>query len=244
MAKVLVIGEQADGKLNDAIAKVVNCAQAIGEVDVAIFAKGGDGVAAEAAKISGVNKVLLVENDVNEHALAASLAPQIVALAAEYTHILGSSSTVGRDVMPRVAALLDVAQVTDIMSVEGEYSFKRPVYAGNAIVNVDVPNDKKLVGTVRVASFKAADQGGSAAVESVNVDAEIPTHTRFVSTETSGGDRPDLQSAKVVVSGGRGVGSEENFAVIYSLADKLGAGVGASRAAVDSGFAPSDLQVG
>ncbi len=244
MAKVLVVGEQADGKLNDAVAKVVKCAQAIGEVDVAIFAKGGEGVAAEAAKISGVNKVLLVENDVNEHALAASLAPQIVALVAEYTHILGSSSTVGRDVMPRVAALLDVAQVTDIMSVEGEYTFRRPVYAGNAIVKVDAPNDKKLVGTVRVASFSAADQGGSAAVETVSVEADIPTHTRFVNTETSGGDRPDLQSAKVVVSGGRGVGSEENFAIIYSLADKLGAGVGASRAAVDSGFAPSDLQVG
>src|SRR5690606_30816515 len=150
----------------------------------------------------------------------------------------------GKDLMPRVAALLDVGQLSDVMAAESAYRFRRPVYAGNAIITVEAPQDRKLVATVRTASFQAAPQGGAASVEAANVSAELPSHTRFIERSAATSGRPDLQTAARVVSGGRAVGSADNFKIIYSLADKLNAAVGASRAAVDAGYAPNDLQVG
>jgi electron transfer flavoprotein alpha subunit len=246
MSRILVIAEHHDGKLNAATAKTVSAAAAISgaSIDVLVLAADPAAVAAEAAKIAGVAKVLTVANAANAQAIAQVLAPQIAQLAKGYTHVFGPSTTFGKDLMPRVAALLGVNQVSDLMSVEGSHTFKRPIYAGNAIITVEAPADQIVVATVRAASWPEAAQGGSAAVEAASVDAALPTHTRFVGLAAGASDRPDLQSAKRVVSGGRGVGSEENFKVIFQLADKLGAAVGASRAAVDAGYVPSDLQVG
>ena len=246
MAKILIVAEHAGGKLNPATAKCVSCASKIdgAQIDIAVFATDGAAVAAEAAKIQGVKTVLTVNNAANAEPLAAVLAPQVAAVAANYTHVFGPSTTFGKDLMPRVAALLGVGQLSDIMAVEGAYKFRRPVYAGNAIINVEAPQDKKLVATVRIASFQAAPQGGSAAVEAANISASLPSHTRFVSRSAAATGRPDLQTASRVVSGGRALGSADNFKIIFSLADKLGAGVGASRAAVDAGYAANDLQVG
>lgn len=246
MAKILIVAEHSGGKLNPSTAKSVSCASKIegAEIDVAVFAANAGDVASQAAAVKGVKKVIKVENAANAEPLAAVLAPQVAALAANYTHVFAPSTTFGKDLLPRVAALLGVGQLSDIMAVEGAYKFRRPIYAGNAIITVEAPQDKKLVATVRTASFQAAEQGGSATVEAANLSAEIPAHTRFVSRSAATSGRPDLQTAPRVVSGGRAVGSAENFKVIYSLADKLGAAVGASRAAVDSGYAANELQVG
>ncbi|MEJ1098105.1 MULTISPECIES: electron transfer flavoprotein subunit alpha/FixB family protein [unclassified Pseudoxanthomonas] len=246
MSKVLVIAEHLDGKLNAATAKTVSAALALnpGSIEVAVLAADPSAVAAQAAQITGVTKVLALANPASEHAIAQVLAPQIVKLAGGYTHVFGPSTTFGKDLMPCVAALLGVAQVSDVMTVEGSHTFKRPIYAGNAIITVEAPADQAVVATVRTASWPEAAKGGSAAVEAVAVEAPLPTHTRFVGLAAGKSDRPDLQSAKRVVSGGRGVGSMENFQIIYSLADKLGAAVGASRAAVDAGYVPNELQVG
>ncbi len=246
MSKVLVIAEHHDGKLNAATAKTVSAAAAISgaQIDVLVLAADPAAVAAEAAKISGVGKVLTVANAVNAQPIAQVLAPQIARAADGYSHVFGPSTTFGKDLMPCVAALLGVAQVSDLMAVEGSHTFKRPIYAGNAIITVEAPADQTVVATVRTASWPEAAQGGSASVEALGIDAVLPIHTRFVGLAAASSDRPDLQSAKRVVSGGRGVGSEENFKVIYQLADKLGAAVGASRAAVDAGYVPNELQVG
>jgi electron transfer flavoprotein alpha subunit len=246
MTKILIIAEHAAGKLNPATAKCVTCAKQIAdaEVHVAVLAAQTADLAAQAAKLEGVTKVLSVENAANAEPLAAVLAPQIAALAADYTHVFGPSTTFGKDLMPRVAALLGVGQLSDIMAVDGAYRFRRPIYAGNAIVTVEAPSDRKLVATVRTASFQAAAEGGSAAIEGVSPEASLPTHTRFVSRSDAATGRPDLQTANRVVSGGRALGSAENFDLVYRLADKLGAAVGASRAAVDAGYAANDLQVG
>jgi electron transfer flavoprotein alpha subunit len=245
-AKVLVIAEHLDGKLNASTAKTVSAATAVGAdaIDVAVLAADPTAVAADAAQIAGVAKVLTVANTANAHAIAQVLAPQIAKLAAGYTHVFAPSTTFGKDLLPCVAALLGVNQVSDLMAVEGPYTFKRPIYAGNAIITVEVPADQTVVATVRTASWPEAAKGGSATVEAVGVDATLPTHTRYIGLAAGKSDRPDLQSAKRVVSGGRGVGSAENFKVIYALADKLGAAVGASRAAVDAGYVPNELQVG
>ncbi|MEN1957581.1 electron transfer flavoprotein subunit alpha/FixB family protein [Luteimonas changyuni] len=246
MAKVLIVAEHADGKLNGSTAKCVSAAQALSPeaIDIVVLAADPAAVAAEAAQIAGVSRVLTVANDANANAIAQVLAPQIAKLAEGYSHVFGPSSTFGKDLMPCVAALLGVPQVSDLMSVEGEHSFKRPIYAGNAIVTVEAPADQTVVATVRTASWKEAGKGGSAAVEAASVEAALPTHTRFVGLAAGSSDRPDLQSARRVVSGGRGVGSAENFDVIYKFADKLGAAVGASRAAVDAGYCPNEMQVG
>lgn len=246
MAKVLVVAEHLDGKLNAATAKCVSAALALSPeaIDIVVLAADPAGVAAEAAQIAGIRRVLAVANPANQHAIAQVLAPQIAKLAADYSHVFGPSTTFGKDLMPCVAALLGVAQVSDVMAVDGPHTFKRPIYAGNAIITVQAPADRIVVATVRTASWPEAARGGSAAVEPVSVDAALPTHTRFVGLATGSSDRPDLQSAKRVVSGGRGVGSAENFRIIYDLADKLGAAVGASRAAVDAGYVPNELQVG
>jgi electron transfer flavoprotein alpha subunit len=245
-ARVLIVAEHLDGKLNAATARCVSAAQALSPeaIDVVVLAADPSAVAAEAAQVAGVSKVLAVANPANANAIAQVLAPQVAKLAAGYTHVFGPSTTFGKDLMPCIAALLGVAQVSDVMSVEGERSFRRPIYAGNAIVTVQAPEGHAVVATIRTASWPEAARGGSAPVEAASVDATLPTHTRYVGLAAGKSDRPDLQSAKRVVSGGRGVGSKENFEIVYKLADKLGAAVGASRAAVDAGYVPNELQVG
>ena len=246
MSKVLIVAEHLDGKLNAATAKCVSAAQALQpeSIDIVVLAADPAGVAAEVAQIAGVAKVLAIANAANANAIAQVLAPQVAALAKGYTHVFGPSTTFGKDLMPCIAALLGVAQVSDVMAVEGSHAFKRPIYAGNAIVTVEAPSDHAVVATIRTASWPEAARGGNAAVEAANVDAALPSHTRYVGLAAGKSDRPDLQSAKRVVSGGRGVGSKENFEIIYKFADKLGAAVGASRAAVDAGYVPNELQVG
>jgi electron transfer flavoprotein alpha subunit len=246
MSAILVIAEHAGGQLNPSTPKCVTCAATIAgaSIDVVVFAADGAAVAQQAAAVGGVRKVLLVDNAANAEPIAAVLAPQAAKLAADYAHVFGPSTTFGKDLMPRIAALLGVGQVSDVMAIDGPHRFKRPIYAGNAILTVDTPADAKVVATVRVASFEAAATGGSAAIETTSIDAPLPTHTRFVNRSAAATSRPDLQSAARVVSGGRALGSSENFKIIYSLADRLGAGVGASRAAVDAGYVPNDMQVG
>ncbi|RZA22321.1 MAG: electron transfer flavoprotein subunit alpha/FixB family protein [Lysobacteraceae bacterium] len=246
MAKVLIVAEHLGGKLNASTAKCASAAQALdpASIDIVVLAADPAGVAAEAAQLAGVAKVLTIANAANANAIAQVLAPQVAQLAKDYTHVFGPSTTFGKDLMPCVAALLGVAQVSDVMSVEGSHAFKRPIYAGNAIITVEAPADHAVVATVRTASWPEAARGGNASIETVAVDAVLPTHTRYVALAAGKSDRPDLQSAKRVVSGGRGVGSKENFEIIYKFADKLGAAVGASRAAVDAGYVPNELQVG
>jgi electron transfer flavoprotein alpha subunit len=234
MSKILVIAELDGHALNPSTAKCVACATALDatEINVLILSDQCGEAAAAAAQITGVAKVLTVE------------APQIAAAAADYDYVFGPSTTFGKDVMPRAAALLGVGQVSDIMAVSGPRSFQRPVYAGNAILAVEVPEGRKIVATVRTASWKEAAGGNSAPIEAIEPVADIPSHTRYVGLESHASERPDLQAAKKVISGGRGVGSAENFELVFKLADKIGAGVGASRAAVDAGYVPNDMQVG
>jgi electron transfer flavoprotein alpha subunit len=246
MSNVLVIAEHLDGKLNPATAKTVAAAQALNPaaIDIVVLAADPAAVAAQAAQLAGVRSVRTVANAANAHAIAQVQAPQIAQLAAGYSHVFAPSTTFGKDLLPCVAALLGVNQISDLMAVDGSHTFKRPIYAGNAIITVEAPADAVVVATVRTASWPEAAQGGNASIEAANVSATLPAHTRYLGLAAGASDRPDLQSAKRVVSGGRGVGSAENFQIIYTLADKLGAAVGASRAAVDAGYVPSDLQVG
>jgi electron transfer flavoprotein alpha subunit len=246
MAKILIVAEHDGSVLNPSTAKCVSCAAAIdgAEIDLVVLAASTSDIAAQAAEISSVSRVITIERAENKDALAAVLAPQIAAVADGYTHVFGPSTTFGRDLMPHLAAMLGVNQVSDIMSVEGSHIFRRPVYAGNAIVAVEAPEGITVVATVRVASWEAAAGGNSAAIEAGDVSVELPSHTRYVGLESETSDRPDLQTAARVVAGGRALGSPENFELINKLADALGAGVGASRAAVDAGFCPNDMQVG
>ena len=246
MSHVLIIAEHDGSQLNASTAKTVNCAAGIdgATITIAVLGSGIDSVATQAAAIAGVSKVITVDRSENAQPLTANFAPQIAELAAAYDCIFGPSTTFGKDLMPAVAALLDTEQVSDIMEVTGPRSFKRPVYAGNAILNVDVADGAKIVATVRTASYKAASDGGSASVEAASLSAVLPDHSRYIELQSEAGERPDLQTAKLVISGGRGVGSKENFDIVYKLADKLGAGVGASRAAVDAGYVSNDMQVG
>jgi electron transfer flavoprotein alpha subunit len=246
MAKVLIVAEHDGSALNASIAKCVSCAAAIdgAVIDIVVLAASVGPIAAEAAEISGVARVRTIERAENEHPVAAVLAPQVAAIAGDYTHVFGPSTTFGRDLMPHVAGLLGVNQVTDIMTVEGSHTFKRPVYAGNAIVTVEAPADQALVATVRVASWQAAAGGNSAPVEAASISVDLPSHTRYIGLESATSDRPDLQTASRVVAGGRAFGSVENFDLLYKLSDALGAGVGASRAAVDAGYCANDMQIG
>jgi electron transfer flavoprotein alpha subunit len=246
MSKILIIAEHDGARLNPSTSKCVSCAAKIAgaSIDVLVLATDGAAVAAQAAAIAGVGKVLVADNAANAESLAAVLAPQAAKLAAGYTHVFGPSTTFGKDLMPRVAALLGVGQVSDISGVDGSHAFKRPIYAGNAVLTVEVPADAVVVATVRVASFEAAAQGGSATIEKVDAGVALPSHTRFVSRSAATSDRPDLQTAARVVAGGRALGSADGFKIIYSLADKMGAAVGASRAAVDAGYVANDLQIG
>jgi electron transfer flavoprotein alpha subunit len=246
MANILIIGEHDGKTLNPATLKCVTCAKSLPQAQVSIALLGAEtsAVAAQAAQVLGVSKVLRVDRPENAHPLAATFAPQIVALAASFTHVFGPSTSFGKDLMPRVAALLDAPQVSDLMSIESDYRFRRPIYAGNAIITVEADPARKVIATVRVASFEAAPNGGSASIESVSLDVKLPTHTRYVGVRSAATDRPDLQTAAKVVSGGRALGSAENFKLLYSFADKIGAAVGASRAAVDAGYARNEMQVG
>jgi len=222
------------------------CAAAIpeGEITVVVFAAEGRAIAEQVAMLAGVARVLLVNDVGHARPLAALIAPQLAELATGYTHVLAPATTFGKDLLPRAAALLGTSQVSDVMAVETATRFRRPIYAGNAIATVEV-TALPVVATVRIASFQAVASGQSPApIEVVRPSAPLPTHTRFVSQTVAGGDRPDLQSARRVVAGGRGLGSAEGFRQIEALAAALGAAVGASRAAVDSGFAPNELQVG
>jgi electron transfer flavoprotein alpha subunit len=246
MNKVLIVAEHDGERLNQSTAKCVTCALAIPEAEVTIVVCAADAtvVAAQAANLQGVKRVLKLENPANAHALAVVLAPQLAALAPEFSHVLAPSTTFGKDLLPRLAALLNIPQISDIMAVESARRFRRPIYAGNVIVTVEVSDAEKLAATVRVASFAAAATGGNATVEARVLNVSLPTHTRFVSVSKGQSGRPDLQSATRVLAGGRAFGSAESFSMLYSLADRLGAAVGASRAAVDAGYAPNELQVG
>lgn len=246
MSRVLVIAEHDDAKLNPGTARAVSCALEIedADVDIVVLAAVPDPIAEQAGALGGVRQVLTVAHPANSPALAAVWAPQIARLASDYSHVLAAGSTTGKDLMPRVAALCGVAQLSDVMAVESAHCFRRPVYAGNAVVTVEADPGRLVVATVRSASFAACDGGDQANIESVTLDVALPDHTTFVGREDGRREGPDLQSAARVVSGGRALGSGENFALIEQLASELGAAVGASRAAVDSGFASNDLQVG
>jgi len=241
---VLVIAEHDNASIKPATLNAVTAAQKIGgPVHILVAGSGCGGAAAAAAKIAGVAKVRVADAPHYAHPLAESLAALVVALAEGYSHLLAPATTTGKNFMPRVAALLDVAQISDIIAVESPDTFVRPIYAGNALATVQSSDRVKVV-TVRTTGFDAAKgEGGSAPIEAVSA-APDPGLSRLVGQELTKSARPELTSARVIVSGGRGMGSGENFNILEALADKLGAAVGASRAAVDSGFVPNDYQVG
>jgi len=240
----LVIVEHDNNEIADATLHTVTAAQQIGgDIDLLIAGENCAAVADAAAQIAGISKVKLADNAMFAHHLAENLATLVVEIAKDYSHVLTAATTFGKNVMPRAAALLDVAQISEIVEVKSADTFVRPIYAGNALATVQSSDPIKLI-TVRVISFEAtAASGGSAAIEAIDggVDTGLSS---WVSQAVSSSDRVDLTSAKIVVSGGRGMQNGENFAMLQAVADKLGAAVGASRAAVDSGFVPNDFQVG
>ena len=240
---VLLLAEINNGELSmDATAKALTAAKIMG--DVTVLAAGASAAAAgeEAAKLDGVSKVLVAEDASLGHRLAESTADLIVGLAGDYSHIVAPATTDAKNVLPRVAALLDAMVISDVSGVVDADTFERPIYAGNAIQTVKSGDAKKVV-SIRTSTFDAAGTGGSAPVETVSVGGASGL-SEWVEDKVAESDRPELTSAKIVISGGRGIGSAENFAIIEKVADKLGAAVGASRAAVDSGYAPNDWQVG
>src|SRR6187401_1212212 len=240
----LLLAEHDNKSLKDSTNKALTAAKALGgDVHILIAGKDAKGAADAAAKLDGVKKVLLADGALYEHALAEPLAALIVSLAGSYDAILAASTTTGKNVMPRVAALLDVMQISDITKVVAPDTFERPIYAGNAIQTVKSKDAKKVI-TVRTSTFQATGEGGSASVENASAVAD-PGISSFVGEELSKSERPELTSAKIIISGGRAMQSRENFTkYIEPVADKLGAAVGASRAAVDAGYAPNDWQVG
>jgi electron transfer flavoprotein alpha subunit len=239
----LVIAEHNTEKLNDATAKTVTAAAKIGgDVHVLVIGSGVDAVAEAASKIDGVAKVLVADDAQYAHVLAETVASLVVGLAGSYDAIVSPATTIGKNFMPRVAALLDVAQISEITAVNAADTFERPIYAGNAIQTVKSSDAKKVI-TVRTTAFPAAGQGGSAAIEKIGA-GENPGLSEWVSENLTKSDRPELTSAKIIISGGRGMQSGDNFHMLDKVADKLGAAVGASRAAVDAGFVPNDYQVG
>ena len=242
--KVLVIAEHDNTALKKATLCAITCAAELGEVHVLVAGSGCAAAAQVAAQVEGVSRVLCCDDARHAHPLAATLAPLVVAVAAGHSHLLASATTFGKDMMPRVAALLDVAQISDVIAVVAPDTFKRPVYAGNGIATVQSADAVKVL-TVRATAFDPAKvgSGGTAPVEAL-APVAAPAHTRFVGQTLAQSDRPELTAARVIVSGGRGMGSAENFHLLDKLADQLGAAVGASRAAVDAGYAPNDWQVG
>ena len=240
---VLLFAEITDGRLaHDATAKAITAAAPLGEVSVLCCGANAEAAAQEAAKIRGVAKVLFTENPIYAHRLAEPVAALIVSLAGDFGHTVAPATADAKNIMPRVAALLDVMLISDVTAVIDAKTFERPIYAGNALQTVR-SSDRKRVITFRTSAFDAAGEGAANPVEDIG-GADDPKLSEWISDSVAISDRPELTSAKVVVSGGRGIGSAENFALIEQLADKLGAAVGASRAAVDSGYAPNDWQVG
>ena len=238
----LVVADIHSGELA-ATLNAVTAASKLGDVTVLVAGQGCGAIAEAAAKVAGVAKVLVADDAAYSHPLAESLADLIVSVAGDYSHILAPATTSGKNVMPRVAALLDVAQISEITAIESDDTFVRPIYAGNALETVQSSDATKVI-TVRGTAFDAAaTEGGSATVESISA-AGTGELSSFVGQELSKSERPELTAAKIVISGGRGMGSGENFHLIEEVADKLGAAVGASRAAVDAGFVPNDYQVG
>ena len=240
---VLLLADVVEGQLaTDQVAKALTAVQGLGAVTVLVAGQGGDAAAAEAATLAGVTKVLFADDHVYCHAMAEPTAALIQALAKDYTHIAAPSGSFSKSVLPRVAALLDVMVISEVLAVIDTDTFDRPIYAGNAIQTVKSSDPVKVM-TIRTATFEAAAKAGSAPVEKIAIAADGRLSS-WVEDRVAASDRPELTSAGVVVSGGRGVGSKESFDMIEALADKLNAAVGASRAAVDSGYAPNDWQVG
>ncbi|MDE4063174.1 FAD-binding protein [Phaeobacter gallaeciensis] len=240
---VLLLAEVVAGKLaTDAVSRALTAVKGLGDVTLLVAGQGGDAAAAEAATLQGVSKVLFAGDHGFCHMLAEPVADLIVSLAGDYSHIVAPATTDAKNVLPRVAALLDVMVLTDVTRIVDADTFERPIYAGNAIQTVKSKDATKVL-SIRTTAFDAAAAGGSASVENLGTAASMGLSS-WIEDKLAASDRPELTSAGIVVSGGRGVGSEENFKIIEALADKLGAAVGASRAAVDSGFAPNDWQVG
>jgi electron transfer flavoprotein alpha subunit len=243
--KIIVIAEHEDGLITSATRKTINCASQISsEVDLLILGNNTD-LEEQAIQIDSVLNVLVVQDETFNQQLSAIMAPIISDLTSGYDCLLLPSTTFGRDLAPRVSVLKDVCQITDIMEVLSPRVFKRPIYAGNAIETIEVPDGQMIVATVRPASFKEVGTSNQASLNSLEMpNIDLPNHTRFLGVSSEKTERPDLQVASIVISGGRGVGSAENFEILYQLADKLGASVGASRAAVDAGYVSNDMQVG
>ncbi|MFI8750730.1 electron transfer flavoprotein subunit alpha/FixB family protein [Vreelandella lionensis] len=240
---ILVLADLHEGQLAGATAHVVAAAQAIGgDIDVLVAGEGVQAAAEAAAKLDGVSKVRVADNAVYAHQLAEPMGALLVELAGDYTHVLASASTTGKNVLPRLAAMKDVSQLSDVIGVESADTFLRPIYAGNAIATVKSDDALKVI-TIRSTGFDAVGTGGSATTEAVDFVADN-AQSSFVKQELAQSDRPELGGAKVVISGGRGMGNGENFKLLDGIADKLGAAIGASRAAVDAGFVPNDMQVG
>ena len=241
---ILVIAEHDNSSLNVATLNAITAAQAIGgDIDILVAGTGCQDAAAQAGQVAGINKVLVADNEAYANSLAENVAPLIAEVGASYSHILATATTTAKNIMPRAAALLDVQAISDISAVVSADTFKRPIYAGNVIASVQSSDAIKVL-TVRGTAFDAAAaDGGSASVEAV-ASAHNAELSSFVGEEVAVSDRPELTAAEIVISGGRGMGNGENFHMLYSSADKLGAAVGASRAAVDAGFVPNDMQVG
>jgi electron transfer flavoprotein alpha subunit len=246
VSRVLVVAEHDGARLDPATAKCVQCASELkpAALVVAVLAHGGTDVAEQAARLAGVTAVVLVDAPHNAQPIAAVLAPQIAHLASSFTHVFGPSSTFGKDLLPRVAALLGVGQISDVLGVLGPHRFRRPLYAGNAVVTVEADPQRVVVATVRLASYRGVAEGPPAPLERRELAVALAAHTRVVNRAAAAGGRPDLKTARRVVSGGRALGSAEGFQLVAELADVLGAALGASRAAVDAGFVANDLQVG
>ncbi|WP_110641357.1 FAD-binding protein [Salinicola sp. CPA57] len=241
--RTLVLAEHHEGRLAAGTAHVVAAARAIGgEVDVLIAGENVAGVAEAAARLDGVSRVRVADNAAYAHQLAEPLADLLVQLAEDYSHVLAAASTDGKNVLPRVAALKDVSQISEILSVESADTFKRPIYAGNAIATVQSGDSLKVI-TVRTTAFDAVGESGTATIEALAFVADSDL-SRFIGEELAHNERPELSGARVVISGGRGMGNGDNFKLLNGIADKLGAAVGASRAAVDAGYVPNDMQVG
>lgn len=240
---ILVVAEHDNSALKAETLKTVAAANAIGgDIDLLVAGSGCQAVAEEAAKIAGVRRVINADNAAYEHQLAENVSALVVELAGEYSHILTAATTTGKNFMPRVAALLDVEQISDIIAVESADTFVRPIYAGNAIATVKSEDAVKVI-TVRTSAFDAVAVDGSAEVAASDVAKDAGVSS-FVSAELTKSERPELTAARVIISGGRGMQNGENFSLLEGIADKLGAAVGASRAAVDAGFVPNDMQVG
>ena len=240
---ILVLAEHHDGVLSGATAHVVAAAQQIGgDIDILVAGEDMAGVAEAAAKLNGISRVRVADHGTYAHLLAEPTAALIAALAGDYSHVLAGASTTGKNVLPRVAALKDVSQISEIVAVDSADTFARPIYAGNAIATVQSADPLKVI-TVRATAFDAVGETGSASIEAVDFVADN-AQSAFVKEALAESDRPELGAARVVISGGRGMGNGENFKLLEGIADKLGAAIGASRAAVDAGFVPNDMQVG